>query len=72
MNLLVLVLAFCASMMLGVAADRHLADHRNVTRLAEHFGWARSDAAAAYAMSRQTGFGAAYRTMRMEHRQLVA
>lgn len=72
MSLLILILAFCASMMLGVAADRHMADHRNVTRLAHHFGWAQPDAAAVYAMSRQMGFGAAYTTVRMEHRRLGA
>lgn len=72
MSLPVLALAFWASMMLGVAADRYMADHRNVTRLADHFGWPRSDAAAVYAMSRQIGFGAACRAIRVQHHRLGA
>jgi hypothetical protein len=46
------------------AAERLTPDARNVTRLAEHFGWGRADAAEAYALARRTGFGAAYRSVR--------
>jgi hypothetical protein len=47
------------------AAQRLTPDARNVGRLAEHFGWGRADAAEAYASARRTGFGAAYRSMRV-------
>ena len=50
---------------------RHLSDARNVSRLARHFGWARSDAADANAMARQEGFGHAYRTLRGHGSSLV-
>jgi hypothetical protein len=52
----------------AVAADavqRLTPDARNVARLAEHFGWGRADAAEAYAVARHTGFGAAYRSVRV-------
>ena len=52
----------------AVASDavlRLTPDARNVARLAEHFGWGRADAAEAYALARRTGFGAAYRSVRV-------
>ena len=47
------------------AVQRLTPDARNVARLAEHFGWGRADAAEAYAVARRTGFGAAYRSVRV-------
>ncbi len=71
MSLSALILAMSVSAALAVlAAGQHLADARNVTRLAKHFGWTRSDAADTYAMARRIGFGAAYKALRFEHRPL--
>lgn len=73
MNGYVFILAICVSAMLALLADDRLtADKRNVARLAEHFGWPRSDAADAYAMARRVGFGAAYDAMRAKRRLLTA
>ena len=47
------------------AVQRLTPDARNVARLAEHFGWGRTDAAEAYALARRTGFGSAYRSVRV-------
>ena len=73
MSLSALILAMAVSATLAVLAlDQHLADARNVTRLAEHFGWTRSDAADVYTRARRIGFGAAYTSLRVEHRHLGA
>jgi hypothetical protein len=73
MNVAVLILAVCVSAALAVLEDaRRSADTRNVRRLAEHFGWARSDASEAYRIARRVGFGSAYRTVRTERRRLPA
>jgi len=73
MNVSVLILAICTSAVLAMlAGERHGAEARNVARLAEHFGWARSDAAEVYAMARRIGFGAACMTVRRDRRRLVA
>ena len=61
MNVTLLILAVSAVAVLSLlVADRHLSDARNIARLARHFGWARSEAAAVYAAARRGGFGQAY------------
>ena len=65
MNVFGFIIALIASTVVAMlAAVRQSADARNVARLAEHFGWGRSDAAEAYASARRIGFGAAYRSLR--------
>jgi hypothetical protein len=72
MNVFACVFALIASTVVAMLAGlRHGADARNVTRLAEHFGWGRSDAAEVYGTAREIGFGAAYRSMRA-HSPLAA
>jgi hypothetical protein len=73
MSFIAFILASSASAAVAMLAlGQQLADARNVARLAAHFGWTRSDAADAYAVSRRVGFGAAYRSVRAEHRPLSA
>ena len=61
MNVTILIFAIGTLTVLSLlVADRLLSDVRNISRLAQHFGWARSDAAVVYAAARRGGFGQAY------------
>lgn len=54
-------LMVCASTLVMATLAVHRGwEQRNIARLAAHFGWLRADAARAYAIARDVGFGAAY------------
>lgn len=68
--MIALALATSIGGVVALLIDGYASESRNVARLAQHFGWPRSEAAEVHAMARRVGFGAAYRARRTQPRSL--